>query len=574
MKRYILSLLSLVVLAACSSYDESFEKPIDEPTDNDNNIAEKVIVSAYINGSDDTRVAMTPGTDAEEHPIIKVNWKDSGEKFLVYSEQFWQDGNFSEINNPNEFNQVSGNEFQGNSLYGVYHSAFYNCSLKGEWRSALRLSYDISKQDGTLNEKNVLMKSRSTTNTPKFNFSHMGFILKPTFKFREAGEATPRDMDALITKIEMENVQYVKTDTDVVDSKENYKKQTITVTPSAQEDIYIFLPKLELFPENNNGYEVNYAAGHTFTFKVTTNDGKEYTAKPLTLPASPTLEAGKFYTATIELVETRCYLPEGTEFKDQLVGYINSYKETHPDTQVCEIKFVPNSSNTEGVELTGITEGSPVYFVINGVTAEIHSAAKTFVFNSECSNMFSKSSPTYELLNDITSIDFAGCCDTSKVTNMQDMFSYCLNLYGISNAKFDTSNVTNMCRMFYACGEDRSPFSELINMSTFTTSKVTNMEGMFGKYSGRNLDISKFDMSSVKTVKDMFANAIYLNELYLGDFEIDDCNLENMFLNVGKSNNNDDYKAKIYVGNDDILKKLQDATNTGLDSEKAVLVKQ
>ena len=217
MKRYILSLLSLVVLAACSSYDESFEKPIDEPTDNDNNIAEKVIVSAYINGSDDTRVAMTPGTDAEEHPIIKVNWKDSGEKFLVYSEQFWQDGNFSEINNPNEFNQVSGNEFQGNSLYGVYHSAFYNCSLKGEWRSALRLSYDISKQDGTLNEKNVLMKSRSTTNTPKFNFSHMGFILKPTFKFREAGEATPRDMDALITKIEMENVQYVKTDTYVVD---------------------------------------------------------------------------------------------------------------------------------------------------------------------------------------------------------------------------------------------------------------------------------------------------------------------------------------------------------------------
>ena len=569
MKRYILSLLSLVVLAACSSYDESFEKPIDEPTDN--NIAEKYFVYANIDNTSNTRVAMTPGTNADGNPIIKVNWEESGEQFLVYrdfelTQEYLND-------NPYLFTQVpSSNKFEGDiPVSGKGYSAFYNCSLSlgQSGPHTHKMNYDMSEQNGTGDK--VLMMGESQNETGVIDFDHLGFILKPTFKYKNVGMDDWEVLNSSITKIEMGgNLQYV--------DDENSKKQ-ITVTPtSALDDIYIFLPKLSLYPyatTTNAGVKVQYNAGDTFTFRVTTEDG-EYTGS-LTLPAEPTLEAGKFYTATIKLANTRSKLPEGTKFKDQLVGYINSYKETHPDTQVHKIKFVPNSSNTEGKELTEITEGSPVYFVINEGTAEIRSAAKTFVFNSDCSNMFSKSSPTYELLNDIISIDFAGCCDTSKVTNMQDMFSYCLNLYGISNAKFDTSNVTNMCRMFYACGENVSPFSELINMSTFTTSKVTNMEEMFGRYSGRKLDISKFDMSSVKTVKDMFANAIYLNELYLGDlknFKIDDCNLENMFLNVGISNNNDDGKAKIYVGNDDILNKLQNATNTGIDSNYAKLVKQ
>ncbi len=63
---------------------------------------------------------------------------------------------------------------------------------------------------------------------------------------------------------------------------------SITVTPSALGDIYIFLPAFE-----------SYTAGHTFTFNVTAG-GQDYEAT-LTIPNGKSIEAGKFYTATIKL---------------------------------------------------------------------------------------------------------------------------------------------------------------------------------------------------------------------------------------------------------------------------------
>ena len=576
MKRYILGILSLVLLSACNSFDES---TIESEGNNESNTVttEEVVISANIKGVNETRVALTQSTNAEGKPFVKVNWEESGEKFLVYNELFWQDGNFSEIDNPNEFQQISGNQFRGFLPTGYYYSATYNCPLKGKQRSALRYSYDISQQDGTLNDKNVLMTSRSSTNPLTFDFDHLTFILKPTFKFRSAGDSTPKDMDTLITRIEMGNAKYVKTDTDRVESTDFYNSQTVTVTPTKQDDIYIFLPKLILFPENdNNGYEVKYNAGDTFTFNVTTSDGKEYTAKPLTLPASPTLEAGKFYTATINLTETRCYLPKGTVFKEKLVDYVNKYMQEHPDSGVNCIKFIARS-HQKGTEIKGSDDspvsGSPAYFMMHGDTVKIHSAAEKFVFNSDCSNMFSRSSDSYKLLGNITSIDFAGCCDTSNVKNMQQMFLYCYNLYGISNANFDTSNVENMYQMFYSCGTSRGPFDELINMSTFDTSNVTNMKEMFGLYYGRKLDVSSFDMSKVTNAINMFEGALYLKELKLGNFNINinDCDLGNMLSRVGDglTNNN---KTNIYVSSQDIIDRLTNqSSGTGVTIKNNVI---
>ena len=64
---------------------------------------------------------------------------------------------------------------------------------------------------------------------------------------------------------------------------------SITVTPESDlEDIYIFLPAF-----------TNYEGPHTFTFNVTAG-GQDYEAT-LTIPESRSIEAGKFYTATIML---------------------------------------------------------------------------------------------------------------------------------------------------------------------------------------------------------------------------------------------------------------------------------
>ena len=60
--------------------------------------------------------------------------------------------------------------------------------------------------------------------------------------------------------------------------------------------------------------------------------------------------------------------------------------------------------------------------------------------------------------------------NTSNVTEMSSMFSYCVNLTHVP--LFDTSNVTSMFDMFSRC-------SSLTHIPLFNTSKVTNMESMF-----------------------------------------------------------------------------------------------
>ena len=85
--------------------------------------------------------------------------------------------------------------------------------------------------------------------------------------------------------------------------------------------------------------------------------------------------------------------------------------------------------------------------------------------------------------------------DTSKVTNMRNMFSYCYSLTTIP--QLDTSEVTNMSSMFSSCYAlktismlDTSNITNMSNMFIFcnslttipllNTSKVTNMSNMFG----------------------------------------------------------------------------------------------
>lgn len=64
--------------------------------------------------------------------------------------------------------------------------------------------------------------------------------------------------------------------------------------------------------------------------------------------------------------------------------------------------------------------------------------------------------------------------NTSKVTDMQSMFKNDLLLTSLDLSNFDTSNVTNMYFMFHSC-------KKLINLdlSSFDFSSVTNSSGMF-----------------------------------------------------------------------------------------------
>lgn len=92
--------------------------------------------------------------------------------------------------------------------------------------------------------------------------------------------------------------------------------------------------------------------------------------------------------------------------------------------------------------------------------------------------------------------------DTSNVTNMNNMFSYCANLKTLTNIyDFDTSNVTNMRYMF------RNSGLEVVVLDNWDTSKVTDMGNMFDSCSSlQRLDMSKCDTSKVTNMSYMIGS--------------------------------------------------------------------
>ena len=117
-------------------------------------------------------------------------------------------------------------------------------------------------------------------------------------------------------------------------------------------------------------------------------------------------------------------------------------------------------------------------------------------------------------LSNLISLDVSSF-DTSKVTNMEAMFAGMPSLTTLNLSSFDTSKVTRMNSMF----EGVSRLTTL-NLSNFDTSKVTDMEAMFGyMYGLTSLNISNFNTSQVTNMRDMFSNMRNLTSLNLTNFD-------------------------------------------------------
>jgi len=158
------------------------------------------------------------------------------------------------------------------------------------------------------------------------------------------------------------------------------------------------------------------------------------------------------------------------------------------------------------------------------------------------------SSYLFYYFKNVDSINNIRLLDTSKVTNMSNMFYntgsnssvFTLDL----GDKFDTSKVGNMSYMFYETGLNSTKF--ILNLGNkFNTSNVVNMTNMFYK-TGYNsmiftLDLGdKFDTSKVITMSDMFESTGYSSTSFtldLGDkFDTSNVtNMSDMFINTGYS---------------------------------------
>ena len=133
----------------------------------------------------------------------------------------------------------------------------------------------------------------------------------------------------------------------------------------------------------------------------------------------------------------------------------------------------------------------------------------------------------YQFTN-IENIDFKNNFYTNNVTDMSFMFNLCTNLNNVDVSTFDTSNVSNMNWMF----GDTNLYT--LDVSNFNTENLTYMYGTFANlYSLTELDISNFDTNNVTTMKNLFANfneTSQLTTLELGDMQTSKVtNMSNMF---------------------------------------------
>ena len=128
-------------------------------------------------------------------------------------------------------------------------------------------------------------------------------------------------------------------------------------------------------------------------------------------------------------------------------------------------------------------------------------------------------------LSNLISLDVSSF-DTSKATNMETMFSRMSNLTTLNLSNFDTSKVTSMIGMFFDTHELTS-----LNVSNFDTSNVTDMSRMFGALSSlTSLNVSNFDTSQVTNMSYMFDNVSNLLTLNVSNFDTSKVtNMSNMF---------------------------------------------
>ena len=91
--------------------------------------------------------------------------------------------------------------------------------------------------------------------------------------------------------------------------------------------------------------------------------------------------------------------------------------------------------------------------------------------------------------------------DTSKVTDMGNMFANCSRLESLDISNLRTDSATNMSYMF----NNLPRYITSLDVSHFNTSNVTDMSYMFSQASGlTSLDLSSFDANKVTTMKNMF----------------------------------------------------------------------
>ena len=136
---------------------------------------------------------------------------------------------------------------------------------------------------------------------------------------------------------------------------------------------------------------------------------------------------------------------------------------------------------------------------------------------------FINNKPQIKLISNLNTISLKW---DKTIENCDNMFRNRNNMIEIDLSKFDTSSVTTMKYLFLGCS-----LLESINFSNFNTSNVTECCSMFnGCSSLKSLDLSSFNTSKISNMGNMFNDCSSLTFLNLSNFDCKNVKyMDNMF---------------------------------------------
>lgn len=153
-----------------------------------------------------------------------------------------------------------------------------------------------------------------------------------------------------------------------------------------------------------------------------------------------------------------------------------------------------------------------------------HSEVETIIVTNEVF-LPENSASLFNGARQLESIEGVGNFNTSKVTNMDEMFAHALALKELDISQWDVSNVTSMSHTFAWMTNLRK-----LDVSQWDVSNVTTLTHAFAWTSNLvDIDVSQWNVGKVSSMSNLFMSSFSLTELDLSNWDTRNKDIRGMF---------------------------------------------
>ncbi|MGG5338736.1 hypothetical protein IGJ48_001431 [Enterococcus pernyi] len=153
-----------------------------------------------------------------------------------------------------------------------------------------------------------------------------------------------------------------------------------------------------------------------------------------------------------------------------------------------------------------------------------HSEVETIIVTNEVF-LPENSASLFNGARQLESIEGVGNFNTSKVTNMDEMFAHTLALKELDISQWDVSNVTSMSHTFAWMTNLRK-----LDVSQWDVSNVTTLTHAFAWTSNLvDIDVSQWNVGKVSSMSNLFMSSFSLTELDLSNWDTRNKDIRGMF---------------------------------------------